>query len=157
LGLLLVLLAAGLTPLVFHLGQRVVQTRSGSADELEWLRHEFGLDASTLAKVRELHEGYLPQCRHYCEQIAAARQDLEVLLAPDATMSAAAEEKLAEIGSLRARCQTAMLRHFDEVSQAMPPAQGRRYLAEMRRLTLGAHEQIERSMSSPPSAGHDHH
>lgn len=156
-GLLLVLLAVGLTPLIFHLGQRVVQARTGSADELEWLRQEFSLDAATLATVRKLHEGYLPQCRHYCEQIAAARQELDSLLAPGAAMSVAAEEKLAEIGSLRARCQGAMLRHFDEVSQAMPPEQGRRYLAEMRRLTLGSHEQIERSMSSPPPAGHDHH
>ncbi len=40
-----------------------------------------------------------------------------------------------------------MLAHFYEVSQAMPPEQGRRYLAEMQRLTLGFHEQIENTMS----------
>ena len=31
--------------------------------------------------------------------------------------------------------------------KVMPPEQGKRYLAEMQRLTLGAHEQIEQSMS----------
>ena len=44
-------------------------------------------------------------------------------------MTTAAEEKLVEIASLRARCQADMLRHFDDVSRAMPPAQGARYLA----------------------------
>jgi hypothetical protein len=37
-----------------------------------------------------------------------------------------------------------------EVSQAMPPEQGRRYLSEMERLTVGAGEQMEQTMS-------DHH
>jgi len=48
-----------------------------------------------------------------------------------------------------------MLEHFMEVSRAMPPEQGRRYLAEMKRLTLGFHDEIEQSMSE--SAGHEHH
>jgi hypothetical protein len=50
-----------------------------------------------------------------------------------------------------------MLRHFYEVSQAMPTDQGRRYLAEMQRLTLGFHEQFEQAMSAGPSAPHEHH
>jgi hypothetical protein len=37
----------------------------------------------------------------------------------------------------------------------MPPEAGRRYLAEMQRLTLGFHEQTESSMSG--AAGHEHH
>jgi len=48
-----------------------------------------------------------------------------------------------------------MLQHFTEVSQTMPPEQGRRYLAEMQRLTLGLHEQTEPSMSE--SMDHEHH
>jgi hypothetical protein len=50
-----------------------------------------------------------------------------------------------------------MLGHFYEVSQAMPPEQGRRYLAEMQRLTLGFHEQIENTMSPDSSSPHGHH
>src|ERR1039458_7466301 len=46
-------------------------------------------------------------------------------------------QKLAEVAALRAKCQANMLEHFYEVSQAMPPEQGRRYLAEMQCLTLG--------------------
>jgi hypothetical protein len=48
-----------------------------------------------------------------------------------------------------------MLQHFATVSQAMPPEQGRRYLAEMQNLTLGTHEQNEESMSG--NTGHEHH
>jgi hypothetical protein len=66
-----------------------------------------------------------------------------------------AQQKLAELAVLRAQCQAQMLQHFTEVSQTMPPEQGRRYLAEMQRLTLGLHEQTESSMSG--SAGHEHH
>ena len=36
---------------------------------------------------------------------------------------------LAEGSRLRAECQGMMLRHFFQVSQTMPPEQGRRYLA----------------------------
>jgi hypothetical protein len=38
-----------------------------------------------------------------------------------------------------------MLEHFFEVSRAMPPEQGRRYLAEMKRFVLDA----------PGAAGHE--
>ena len=63
--------------------------------------------------------------------------------------------KLAEIAGLRAQCQAQMLQHFATVSQAMPPEQGRRYLAEMQKITLGTHEQTEQSMSG--DTGHEHH
>jgi hypothetical protein len=36
----------------------------------------------------------------------------------------------------------------------MPPEQGRRYLAEMQKLTLGDHGQMEQSMSG--ATGHEH-
>jgi hypothetical protein len=39
----------------------------------------------------------------------------------------------------------------------MSPEQGRRYLTEMQRLTLGFHEQIEQSMSSSAGQAHGNH
>ncbi len=72
------------------------------------------------------------------------------------SVTAEVERILAEIGSLRAQCQSAMLRHFDEVSRAMPPDEGRRYLSEMRRLTIESHEQIESAMTRPVHATHAH-
>lgn len=140
----------------FYLTRRIcVKQMANPADDLNWLRQEFRLTEAELARVRELHEGYLPKCGEMCARIAAKKREIETVLTGTTNVSAAAADKLAELAELRARCQTQMLQHFAEVSRAMPPEQGRRYLAEMQRLTLGFHEQIEQSMSEP--AGHEHH
>ena len=141
----------------YELSCRLCSRMTRPADDLEWLRTEFRLSESEMARVRELHAGYLPRCRRWCEQIADRRGELDRLLAINAGMTTAAEEKLVEIAALRARCQADMLRHFDDVSRAMPPAQGSRYLAEMRRLTLGAHEEIEHEMTPAPVDPHGAH
>ena len=154
----LVAVAAALGFGAFHLGDRLGSAHSArQTDDLEWLRMEFRLNVQEMARIRQLHEGYLPQCRSYCERIAAGKRQLKAELAAGTNAPPLLDQKLAEIASLRAQCQAAMLRHFDEVSRAMPPEQGRRYLAEMQRLTIGAHETIEDSMSSPLPAAHDHH
>jgi len=150
-------LAAGVAIFVgsYLVAQKLcVKHVAGNADDLDWLRQEFRLSDAELARVRTLHDGYMPRCAEMCKQIAAKKRGLEVVLAGATNVSSAAEQKLSELGDLRAQCQTQMLQHFAEVSQAMPPEQGRRYLAEMQRLTLGFHEQIEQSMSD--SAGHEH-
>jgi hypothetical protein len=41
------------------------------------------------------------------------------------------------------------------VSQAMPPAEGKRYLVEMKQLAVGGQEGMEKSMSGDP--GHEQH
>lgn len=123
------------------------------ADDLSWLRTEFHLSDADMARVRQLHEGYLPQCAKMCALIAAKKAEVRAALANGTNVTADAEKKLAELGELRAQCQAQMLRQFISVSQAMPPAEGRRYLAEMEKITLGSHEEVEQSMS----AGHEHH
>ncbi|HOA61575.1 MAG: periplasmic heavy metal sensor [Verrucomicrobia bacterium] len=157
--LLAVMLLAGAA--AFFGGQRLVaywcaKHMARPTDDLDWLRLEFRLNAAELARVRQLHDGYLPKCREYCERIDALKQELEVLLASSTNTPAAIEQKLVEVGTARAQCQAAMLEHFREVSLVMPPDQGRRYLAEMQRLTLGFHEQIERTMSPAASSPHGH-
>jgi small-conductance mechanosensitive channel len=127
---------------------------TGRTDDLAWLREEFHLSDAEMARIGQLHQGYMPKCVEMCAQIAARKRELEQALEGTTNVTAAVEQKLAEIGVLRARCQTQMLQHFVAVSQAMPTEQGRRYLAEMQRLTLGFHEQTEQSMSG--SAGHAH-
>jgi hypothetical protein len=125
-----------------------------SADDLSWLRDEFHLGDAEMARVRQLHEGYLPQCAKMCALLAAKKSEVQTALADGTNVTAAAQQKLTELGELRAQCQTQMLQHFIAVSQAMPPEQGRRYLAEMKSLTLGSHEEIEQSMSD--HTGHEH-
>ena len=106
-------------------------------DELDWLREEFQLRDAELAKIRELHEGYRPQCAEMCQQIGVKQSELTEALAQATNFNPTVETKLSELHALRARCQGQMLKHFMEVSRAMPADQGRRYLAEMLALTLG--------------------
>lgn len=139
----------------YFVGQRAsVIYCANPADDLSWLRAEFHLNDADMARVRQLHESYMPQCMKMCAQIAAKKAEVQVTLANGTNVTTTAEKKLTELGELRAQCQAQMLRQFIAVSQAMPPEQGRRYLAEMEKITLGSHEEIEQSMS--PHAGHEH-
>lgn len=126
------------------------------ADDLSWLKSEFKLSDADMARIRELHEGYLPKCAEICKKIAAAKREFAAAVGASTNLTAAAQAKLNEIAALRAECQANMLTHFAAVSQAMPPSQGGRYLAEMKRLTLGEHEQVEQSMSGEPAHEHQH-
>lgn len=125
------------------------------ADDLSWLRVEFHLSDADMARIRQLHEGYLPQCAAMCVKIAGKKAELGSALEHGTNVTAAVQAKLNELAVLRAQCQGQMLQHFIAVSQVMPPAEGRRYLAEMKRLTLGLHGEIEQSMSD--HAGHEPH
>ncbi|MEI9961178.1 MAG: periplasmic heavy metal sensor [Limisphaerales bacterium] len=124
-------------------------------DDLSWLRDEFHLSDADLSRIRQLHEGYLPQCAEMCARVAAKKSEISAALANVTNVTADVQKKLTELGELRAQCQAQMLQHFVSVSQAMPPEQGRRYLAEMEKITLGFHEEIEQTMSAP--ASHEHH
>ncbi len=157
--ILVVMLLAGAA--AFFGGQRLVaywcvKHMARPTDDLDWLRLEFRLNDTELARVRQLHDGYLPKCREFCERIDARKGELQALLASPTNAATTVEQKLIEVGTVRAQCQAAMLQHFREVSQVMPPEQGQRYLAEMQRLTLGFHEQIERTMSPAATDPHGH-
>jgi len=133
-----------------------VQHVAQSTDDLDWLRLEFRLSDAELARIRNLHEGYLPKCATNCELIADKKRELAQAMAGGTNLASTLEKMAAEVTALRVRCQTEMLHHFEEVSRAMPPAQGQRYLAEMRRLTLDTHEQVEQSMSGTNDHSHGH-
>jgi hypothetical protein len=96
----------------------------------------------------------MPQCAKMCALIAAKSAEVQAALGNGTNVTVEAQKKLTELGELRAQCQAQMLQHFITVSQAMPPEQGQRYLAEMKKLTLGFHEEIEQSMSD--HTGHEH-
>lgn len=137
----------------YFVGQRTcMMCESQPADDLAWLRTEFHLSDAEMARIRELHEGYLPQCAEMCAKIAAKKSELESALGNGTNLTAEAQSKLSELAELRAQCQAQMLQHFITVSQTMPPEEGQRYLAEMKRITLGSHEQTEQTMS-----GDNHH
>lgn len=124
------------------------------ADELDWLRTEFRLSDTELARVRVVHNGYQPECAAMCLRIGEKNRELDALLAGSTNVTSVVEQKLAEVAALRAECQAQMLRHFHQVSQTMPPEQGRRYLAEMRRLTLGLGDHAAMPMLGPNAPRH---
>jgi hypothetical protein len=158
-SLIVVLGALALSAAVFA-GSYFVSQRASAvycanpADDLGWLRTEFHLNDAQMVRVRHLHENYLPQCAKMCALIAAKKAEVQAALANATNVTAETQAKLTELGELRAQCQGQMLQHFITVGQAMPPEQGRRYLAEMEKITLGFHEEIEQSMSDHP--GHEH-
>lgn len=150
-----VLAASALFASSYFMGRRVCEMCTvRSTDNLDWLRQEFHLSDADMAHMRELHNGYMPKCAEMCMKIAAKKQELDEALAGSTNVSESAKQKLTELAVLRSQCQAQMLEHFIQVSQAMPPEQGRRYLSEMERLTIGAHEETEQMMSD--HAGHMH-
>ena len=156
--LAMVLAGAAIASASYLLGCRICARQfADGGDDLAWLRREFRLGDAEMQRIRQLHEGYLPKCRENCALIAAKKKELLAALDHAQGVTPEAQQKLTEVAALRAKCQANMLGHFYEVSQAMPPEQGRRYLAEMQRLTLGFHEQIENTMSPDTSSPHGHH
>ena len=154
----ILLAGAAITGAAYRLGCGICARQLAvGGDDLDWLRREFHLSDAEMQRIRQLHEGYLPKCRENCARIDAKKKELQAALDRAQGMTPEAQQKLAEVAALRAQCQASMLGHFYEVSQAMPPEPGRRYLAEMQRLTLGFHEQIENTMSGDTSSHHGHH
>jgi hypothetical protein len=148
-------LGAAIFAASYFAGQRAcVMCQTNPADNLGWLRDEFHLSDAEMAHIRELHQGYEPQCMEMCSRVTAKKQEFEAALGDGTNLTAEAKQKLIELGELRAQCQAQMLQHFINVSRAMPPEAGRRYLTEMEKLTLGLHEEMEQSMTS--HAGHEH-
>jgi hypothetical protein len=126
--------------------------------ELAWIKKEFNLSDAEFARIMTLHEAYLPQCAMRCRVIEEQNTKLKELLAKGATVTPEIQDLLVERAKTRAQCEAEMLKHFQEVSRAMPPEQGRRYLVwvqeqtilraqamESRHTTSGGHGMMEES------------
>jgi len=98
------------------------------APELAWLKKEFNLSDTELMRITKLHDAYQPHCAEMCRRIDESGARLKTLLTATNAMTSEIEAALTESAKLRAECQRDMLKHFFEVSQTMPPAQGKRYL-----------------------------
>lgn len=108
----------------------------GPQPELAWLKKEFGLSDAELARITALHEAYMPQCAERCRVTEQQNRKLKDMLAKDATITPEIQNLLTERANNRAQCEAEMLKHFQEVSRAMPPEQGRRYLAWVQEQTV---------------------
>jgi hypothetical protein len=104
--------------------------------ELAWLKEEFHLSDAEFKRISELHAGYLPGCRKMCDEVAAQNARLETLLPSATNVTPEIQAVLTESARLRLECQRRMLEHFFQVSQTMPPEEGRRYLAWVKERAL---------------------
>jgi hypothetical protein len=120
--------------------------------ELTWLKHEFNLSDSQFARISQLHEGYLPQCKERCRSIEGLNNKLRKAIGATTQLTPEIEKLLADRARMRADCQAEMLKHFFEVSRTMPAEQGRRYLAWVQAQTC-LHEQT----MNPTQAGETNH
>ena len=125
-----------------------------STSELAWLKHEFHLSDAEFRRISDLHNAYLPGCRERCAKIDAKSAELRAQIAQANAVTPEIERALAEVARLRGECQAAMLRHFVEVSHAMPPEQGRSYLAWICERTLAPQHN---SMVPAAATAHDQH
>ena len=135
---------------------------TSALDELGWLKQEFRLSGTEFARIQSLHATYLPHCRAMCAQVEAVNERLRGLLNATNQVTPEIAKALSEAAEIRARCQGMMFDHFYEVSRAMPPEQGRRYLAWVQQQTLlPTYHGTGHSTNSGPAqadapAGHRH-
>lgn len=122
--------------------------RSGQP-ALAWLQQEFHLSDAEFAKIRDLHEAYRPTCAEMCRRINEKDAQLQLLLAATNVVTPEISKALSEAAELRAECQAHMLNHFYSVAQAMPPEEGRRYLAWVQSETLTPADMMP---SRPPAS-----
>ena len=104
--------------------------------ELAWLKNEYHLSDAQFGEVAKLHEAYYPKCAEMCRRIDDQNAKVQKLLAATNSVTPEIKQALAEAAQLRAECESAMMQHFYEVSRAMPPEQGKRYLAWVQSETL---------------------
>jgi uncharacterized membrane protein len=118
---------------------RTAENRSiekSSQPMLSWLQDEYHLSDEQFARVRELYTAYQPKCVEMCRKIDDQNAAVKRLLASTNSITPEIKDALAKAAQLRVECQTAMFAHFYEVAQAMPPAEGKRYLAWVQQETL---------------------
>ncbi len=130
-----------------------------SEPELAWLKHEFNLSDAEYARVAALHDQYLPGCAERCRVIEAQNARLREMLAANQAVTPELQNLLAERAKTRAQCEAEMLKHFHEVSRAMPPEQGRRYLAWVQEQTVLRAQPMEarhKMAGDAPAAVHHH-
>jgi hypothetical protein len=142
-------------------GSRVAtyrQLQEQCGPELAWIKKEFQLSGADFERVRKLHEAYKPVCMDMCRKVDEQNRELAGLLQTAQEVTPEIEQVMSRASQLRQQCQTEMLKHFFQVSQAMPPEQGRRYLAWMQAQTLtSTHDSMQPKVGPKSDDDRDTH
>lgn len=118
--------------------------------ELAWLKQEYQLDNEQYVRVCESYAAYHPKCMEMCREIDAQNAHLKTLLAATNVVTPEIRQALTDQSMLRAKCESNMLNYFYQVSQAMPPEQGKRYLAWVQRKTLISSPMAAKNQNNNP-------
>jgi len=132
------------------------QLGTTAGEELAWLQREFKLSEDEFETVKRLHEAYKPVCAEMCRRIDAKSEALADLLGRSDRVTPEVDRTVGEVATLTKECRVKMLEHFFEVSRAMPPEQGRRYLLWMQQQTLTPAHPSMTVQNSQPAHGHEH-
>ena len=128
---LAVLLGLGAYVVSYGIARRAFCQMPDAGDTSSWLRQEFHLNDAQYAQVKKLEADYHPHCIEMCDQIKQSHLALKNLILANRTMTPEIEAALKKDSAVQQEWRADMLRHFYEVSQAMPPAEGKRYLQVM--------------------------
>lgn len=113
---------------------------------VEFLQEEFHLDAHAVQAIEELEKRHLEQTAKLVAELREKSGKFSQLLADGQGSHTERARLLKEIQQLRAQGQMVLLRHIEEVGEAMPAEQARRYLKWM------AHRFTEDAEIQDPSA-----
>ena len=134
---LAVLLGLGAYFASYAVARRTFCRMPDVSDSSSWLHQEFHLSDAEYARVKNLEADYHPHCVAMCEQINQSQVALKNLILANKAMTPEVEAALKKDSDVQQEWRRDMLSHFYEVSQAMPPAEGKRYLQIMQAQVLG--------------------
>ncbi len=119
--------------LYFYCATQPVQAMlTKPAGEMEWLRGEFELNDAQFAKIKALHEAYMPRCALMCQRIAEANSKVDSLVDRNQAVTPEIESALKNASLVQEECREKMLAHIYAAGAVMNPESGGRYLAMMK-------------------------
>ena len=128
-------------------GRRETTSMMDALPELEWLRQDLKLSSGQLAKVRELHAAYRPQCDGMCRRIAEARARMNRISRACREVTPELKAAVKDHADLLADCQAAMLEHLYRTAAVLDERQAARYLETT----------LPFALDMPSAAPGDHH
>ena len=128
---LALVLGSGAYFISYHLVQRTFCNAPDANEPTAWMHQEFRLSDNQYAQIKNLESDYHPRCVELCTQIEQSHLALKKLIQANSGLTPEVEAALQKDDAVQLQCREAMLGHFYEVSRAMPPEEGKRYLEMM--------------------------
>jgi hypothetical protein len=136
-------LAAVAAVAVYQIHFRLQTADLRDTDPQQWFRREYSLSDAQYAAVQRLEETYRPVCDRHCSDYRTAHTRLQDLITRSPTWTPEIGDAMADTYRIEMECRRDMLRHAYDVSAAMAPNEGRRYMAMiLSRISLQTPEEM---------------